>query len=192
MTQLQKWAAVFGLALCAIIFVFSADAHSGQHTDWLLRQILHVLAIPAPHPPRWTEWSHLFRKTGHVLLYATLTLLAYLFFAGSARFRPRFAWKALLFCLLYSSSDELHQRFVPSRGPSVHDVLLDTAAGAATLALLALVSWFRGPNSRMRQAGDSDHGRNEAADLSAGEPSPGLKRSTSGVQTVLDAKRLDA
>ena len=47
------------------------------------------------------------------------------------------AW-ALAF--LYAASDEWHQSFVPSRGSSFHDVLID-ATGAA-LGLLLLHGWL--------------------------------------------------
>jgi VanZ family protein len=43
---------------------------------------------------------------------------------------------AILFAALYAASDEFHQSFVPSRGPAVGDVLLDTeGATAAQLAM---------------------------------------------------------
>ena len=42
-------------------------------------------------------------------------------------------------CLLYAASDEIHQAFVPGRGPSVFDVLLDfCGAVTGTVFLLGI------------------------------------------------------
>jgi len=38
------------------------------------------------------------------------------------------------------SLDEFHQRFVPSRGPSVHDILIDTIG--AIFFQLAIALWI--------------------------------------------------
>ena len=49
---------------------------------------------------------------------------------------------ALLLVVLYAASDEFHQLFVSSRDAAVHDVLIDTAGGAAgLLALWAIGRW---------------------------------------------------
>ena len=40
-------------------------------------------------------------------------------------------WIAILLAAIYAGSDEFHQIFVPSRGPAVADVLLDTAGAIA-------------------------------------------------------------
>ena len=48
-----------------------------------------------------------------------------------------------LFVMLYAVSDEIHQIFVPGRGPLVTDVLIDTVAGLIGIALLYQVIKFR-------------------------------------------------
>jgi len=55
----------------------------------------------------------------------------------------RWSWglSALLIAAAYSLSDEFHQVFVPSRGPSIYDSLLDTVG--ASVALVALWLWLR-------------------------------------------------
>lgn len=37
---------------------------------------------------------------------------------------------ALLICVLYAISDEIHQHFVPGRGAQVKDVLIDSAGAS--------------------------------------------------------------
>jgi len=82
------------------------------------------------------------RKAAHLVEYAVLGILAW----RAARFDPAFGsfsprrkfWFALLFCMLYASTDEFHQSFVPARHPKVDDVLLDTCGSG--LGLLAVWS----------------------------------------------------
>lgn len=96
------------LAWCAVIFAFSSLPGSGGR---------HAL---------WT----LAAKTAHLVEYAVLYLLVRRALPTDAR--------ALLFCLAYAASDEWHQSFVPGRGPSVRDVLID-GIGALTAARLRVI-----------------------------------------------------
>jgi VanZ family protein len=50
---------------------------------------------------------------------------------------------ALLLVALYAASDEFHQLFVSSRDAAVHDVLIDTAGGAASLLALWIIGRWR-------------------------------------------------
>ncbi len=81
------------------------------------------------------------RKCGHVTEYALLALLLYRAVRRTLERSPAnwcrhsAAW-ALGLAFLYAASDEWHQSFVPSRGSSFHDVLIDTAGAALGLVLL--------------------------------------------------------
>ena len=67
-------------------------------------------------------------------------------FPGVPRFpeRPRWTWRwsllALLVAMTAGSLDELHQTFVPSRGPSLRDVLIDTIG--AIFFQVAIAIWI--------------------------------------------------
>ena len=81
------------------------------------------------------------RKCGHVTEYALLALLLYravrrTLDCPSANWCRHCAAWALGLAFLYAASDEWHQSFVPSRGSSFHDVLIDTAGAALGLVLL--------------------------------------------------------
>lgn len=45
-----------------------------------------------------------------------------------------------VYCVLTASADEIHQAFVPGRGPSFRDVLIDSAGAFAGILLLLLCS----------------------------------------------------
>lgn len=73
-------------------------------------------------------WDTVLRKIAHVTEYAVLFLLMRRAIAGSfpGATDSRVSFAAFLLSLVYASSDEIHQAFVPTRGPSVIDVGIDT------------------------------------------------------------------
>jgi VanZ family protein len=88
------------------------------------------------------------RKAGHVAEYSILAFLVWN--ALAAPFGRRFeAWPrrearlAFLVTVLYASTDEFHQAFVPSRGSSVHDVGFDACGALLSLGVVWLVGRLR-------------------------------------------------
>ena len=67
------------------------------------------------------------RKTAHFCIFALLgALLTFAFMYSDASWLYHGAWPFI--CgTLYAASDEIHQAFVPGRGPRVTDVILDSA-----------------------------------------------------------------
>jgi len=120
------------VAWAGVIFAFSTDSFSSDHTQTVVIDILHALL---PHARQHTLFTlHDFiRKCAHLTEYFVFGLLLF-----RAIRMPRQGWQwrwaflAILITALYASSDEIHQIFVPSRGASVWDALLDT--GGATIA----------------------------------------------------------
>lgn len=89
--------------------------------------------------------EHILRKTAHFCIYATLGAL--LTFASLWHSRTWIAHGliTLLIGTLYAASDELHQSFIPGRGPLFTDVILDSAGvlcGALVMLAFAGV-WLR-------------------------------------------------
>jgi len=85
---------------------------------------------------------YLIRKSAHFTEYFVFCLLLYRAVrAGRSGWRWSWGFAALLIAAGYSITDEMHQVFVPSRGPSAYDSLLDSAG--AFVALIALWLWFR-------------------------------------------------
>ena len=81
------------------------------------------------------------REFAHCVLYFVLGIL--FFFAlkqhGVCSWKV-FLW-TIVFCVLYSITDEWHQSFVPGRGPEVNDALRDLI-GSVCGALLGWVTSF--------------------------------------------------
>jgi VanZ family protein len=84
---------------------------------------------------------YIVRKTAHFLEYAVLGMLAWRTFRNDRAFRSYTAahqfWLALLVAAFYASTDEFHQKFVPTREPAIQDVVLDTCGAGAGLLLMS-------------------------------------------------------
>jgi VanZ family protein len=126
----------------AVIFGASTRLGAPSNTSYFFRPIMHWL-FPNMPEDKLERIHYAVRKTAHFVEYAMLGFLAW----RVAHFDPAFAsfsfrrqcWFVLLFCMLYASSDEFHQSFVPTREPAVRDVMIDTCgAGFGLLATLSL------------------------------------------------------
>lgn len=81
--------------------------------------------------------NSIIRKNGHFLIYLVLGMLV----ANLFNIRT-----ALIVCLLFSISDEVHQAFVPGRGPGVLDVFIDMAG--ASIGIFVFKKYFRSQLSK--------------------------------------------
>jgi VanZ family protein len=123
----------------ALIFAASTKLGSPHSTSYFFRPIMHWL-FPGMPEDMLEHIHHIVRKTAHFVEYAMLGVLVWrtvhldpAFDSFSPRRR---IWFALLLCMFYASTDEFHQKFVPTREAAVQDVLLDTCgSGFALLAL---------------------------------------------------------
>ncbi|HEY9899895.1 MAG TPA: VanZ family protein [Pantanalinema sp.] len=129
-----RWGLV--AAWMAVIFMASADGSSGEHSGALVRAALELVGVEAS-PERLELIGLLFRKASHFTEYAILALL-WAWALPKGRWRFVLAWAA---ATAYAASDELHQAFVPGRGPALFDVGID-AMGAATALVLCWL-WRR-------------------------------------------------
>jgi VanZ family protein len=146
MARLGPWLVV--LFCAAVMFTFSTERFSAFHTGRIILPILHWLL---PHADdRTIDVLHEFiRKCAHVFEYSVLSVL--LFRAVRAPHRGwqfRWAATAVILAALFATSDEIHQVFVPGRGPSVYDVMLDTSAATAMQLLIWLSLRRSLPTSR--------------------------------------------
>jgi VanZ family protein len=117
-----------------IISLFSTHYFSAQQTARFIIPILRWLFPGAsPHSLRLMHFG--IRKLAHITEFGAFSVAIFHGIRG-----PRHGWKLTwaIFTLLiasgYGGFDEWHQSFVPSREPSVRDVLIDTSG-----ALLAQV-----------------------------------------------------
>ncbi len=69
----------------------------------------------------------IFRKVLHIIEYFVLMLLLYGTIAMLIKNVRKNIIVAAILCVLYATADEIHQIFVPHRGASAYDVLIDSA-----------------------------------------------------------------
>lgn len=73
-------------------------------------------------------WDTVLRKAAHMVEFGALYLLLRRAFAGGTRLTMREAVAAsAVGAFIYAVSDEMHQAFVSTRGPSPLDVAIDSA-----------------------------------------------------------------
>jgi VanZ family protein len=75
-----------------------------------------------------------FKKIAHMFVFAVLYFLIHRGLVLDQGLTKGRWWQALVFCLLYAISDELHQSFSPNRHPSLRDVGFDMI-GASSVFL---------------------------------------------------------
>ena len=123
----------------ALIFIGSGNLLSGSNTSFVVR-IIHWF-FPAAGGETLAFINLLVRKTGHLGEYAILAMLAARALQTSSYELLRRHWfmVSLILSALYSLSDEFHQSFVPTRGASIYDCLIDSIGG---LIGLLIVSWW--------------------------------------------------
>jgi VanZ family protein len=125
-----------------LIFIGSSDLLSGSHTGRFLLGPLHWL-FPNARDETLAVIHLAIRKAGHLTEYAILAgLMARAFRTSSLEFlNRRWFWLSLVMVAAYSLTDEFHQMFVPTRGGSIRDSVIDIVGGLLGLVLVWL--WQR-------------------------------------------------
>jgi VanZ family protein len=116
--RLLRW--LPAAAQAALIFVLSAQPDLHLADEPLLDFILH--------------------KAGHLAVYAILAALVAWALDLPGAVRSRVWTLAVVACLIYAATDELHQGFVPGRHPTPVDVAIDTFGALLGLAAYAWIT----------------------------------------------------
>src|ERR1700751_1842143 len=129
------------LVWAVMIFLLSTDSFSSNQTGLFFEPLIRWF-YPSLPADQFDIIHHFIRKSAHFVAYFIFFLLLYRGVRGS-RHGWHWSWAliAWLIAVAYSALDEIHQIFVPSRGPSPLDSLLDSSA--ALVALLVLFFLYR-------------------------------------------------
>lgn len=134
----RNWFPVF--IWLSVIFLGSTDFMSAEHTSRLIVPFLRWLK-PDISAETLASIHFIVRKGAHVSEYAILSLLLLRAAILIPNLNLNLKQSVLMFCasvwiacLFVAASDEFHQTFVPSRGASVGDIIID--GGGAILGLL--------------------------------------------------------
>ena len=136
MRRLRQWA--LPIVWAAVIWTFSTQWFSAQDTSTWILPVLQWLLPHASHRTLWLLHKGI-RKLAHVTEYMIFSLILLRGVRGERKgWQLNWALAALAIAAGYAALDELHQMFVPGRGPAIRDVLID-ATGAA---LGQVVAWL--------------------------------------------------
>jgi len=131
------------LLWAALVTSFSTDAFSAEHTSRIIIPLIRWL-FPHAAPATLAFVHHLIRKAAHVSEYFILSLLLLRGIRGTqGGWRVGWAVEAVAVAAGWAALDELHQAFVPSRGPSMRDVLIDVTGALAAQLVYAAVALIR-------------------------------------------------
>jgi len=100
--------------------------------------IFYLSGLPDLATP-WGTWDIILRKIAHIAEYGILAFLVWraVFHSLKITLSKTYTWSGAL-SLLYAISDEIHQRFVPTRNGSIYDILIDSVGIGLMLYFLAL------------------------------------------------------
>ena len=122
-----------------VIFLASTDLMSAEHTSRFIVPILRWLK-PDISLETLASIHFIIRKCTHLAEYAILALLLLraICMTNLKRLALMLYATVWIVCSLVAFTDEFHQTFVISRGPSVRDVMIDSAGAIFGLLIGAI------------------------------------------------------
>lgn len=126
-----------------VIFHFSSEVKGDSNNTSLGVTEMVVNMIEKMMPSIQIDvdnFNHIVRKLAHFSIYLVLGILVMNAMRLSGMVGVRFVYVALLICVVYAVSDEIHQMFVPGRGPQFRDVLIDSSGAVVGIGIYFGVS----------------------------------------------------
>ncbi|MBP1924275.1 VanZ family protein [Sedimentibacter acidaminivorans] len=120
-----------------MILIFSLSAQPASQSNGLSKDITKIVintvgkVVPidieiSTVTNLGAKLNHIVRKLGHFIEYLVLGVLVINAFKKCGYKNNKILIYSIIFCVLYASSDEIHQLFVPGRGGQVKDVIIDS------------------------------------------------------------------
>lgn len=152
--RILKQVVCWVMVAACMIAIFKFSAQTAGESKETSNSVIKIIAT-ALHPEFeslseekqneiYDLYSNIIRKLAHFSIFGLLGFLVSL-----ALFNyPLGYWRIFLYsagiCTLYAISDELHQMFVPERGPGVIDVLIDVfGALIGSLVIICIIYIIR-------------------------------------------------
>lgn len=130
-----KWA--FVIIWAVVIFMFSSQ--TGEVSDNNNRFIVYLFKMTGINLDLYFGGiiHFIIRKLAHFLEYFTFYYLIYNALIEDLNRRSALI-ASLAVVFMYACTDEIHQAFIPGRGPAIRDVLIDTGGGFLCMLLKIL------------------------------------------------------
>lgn len=126
-----------------MIFLFSSQpaTKSNELSTGFTRVLIEILGKILPVEIETStiiksvgQLNHYIRKFAHFSVYLVLGILVWRALTNSKYKNKKFI-TALIICVIYAATDELHQLFVPGRGGQLKDVFIDSLGALVGITL---------------------------------------------------------
>ena len=137
------------LATFVRIFCFSnqngtkSSGVSRKFTEIVTSNIKKVQNMPKSEKELFLEHTEkIIRKLAHFSIYTVVGLLMMSLMSTYKLKQNKRIWTSFMVGVLYASSDEIHQYFVPGRSARVFDVMIDSAGVCLGICIVIFVLWI--------------------------------------------------
>lgn len=154
----KLWVSLIAIIIMAMIYILSSQpavdskALSNRFVG-IYKQLVEII----PFMPESTKVmlllraSHYVRKLAHFTIYALLGGVVSVGLGKIGLKRSESVCLAILLCVTYAASDELHQYYVAGRGMQLSDVWLDTIGATTGILLNQLIGEILWAKSRSKR-----------------------------------------
>ena len=141
---------ILAIIWMGVIFMFSAQvsdeskSSSNKVTSAVVNTVISIKKENISEEKRQKiieDKTFIVRKTAHFTEYFILGLILILFLQTKEKLTTKYIILAIIFCVLYATSDEIHQLFVDGRSCKIMDILIDTCG--SSLAILGFTSIYK-------------------------------------------------
>ena len=133
---------------CYIIFGFSSQ-NSDKSTSISLKVSRFIIDIVYKKESqnikeyKAKSIEHVIRKLAHFSIYTCLGILVILLLNTYNISKTKKIVSSIIFGILYATSDEIHQSFIPGRSAEFTDVLIDTTGIIFGICIIFIIcNWF--------------------------------------------------
>lgn len=141
---------ILAIIWMGVIFMFSAQvsdeskSSSNKVTSAVVNTVISIKKENISEEKRQKiieDKTFIVRKTAHFTEYFILGLILILYLQTKEKLTTKYIILAIIFCVLYATSDEIHQLFVDGRSCKIIDILIDTFG--SSLAILGFTSIYK-------------------------------------------------
>lgn len=136
------------IAIIWMILIYKLSAQpayqSGALSMGITESVVEVVETVAPEINLNIDLlEHYIRKNAHFFIYLVLAILVMNALRKSGFINLKIFAFTLLICVLYATSDEIHQHFVPGRGAQVKDVFIDSIGAIVGIGIYSIIRRFK-------------------------------------------------
>lgn len=141
---------ILAIIWMGVIFMFSAQvsdeskSSSNKVTSAVVNTVISIKKENISEEKRQKiieDKTFIVRKSAHFTEYFILGLILILYLQTKEKLTTKYIILAIIFCVLYATSDEIHQLFVDGRSCKIMDILIDTCG--SSLAILGFTSIYK-------------------------------------------------